>query len=86
MASLGCIRSRLDERGEVVAPTIEHVASARRASAQDAVAVAYVSSMFMGARDNHIVNVALPTLSREFHASIASVQWTVTASMLSLAI
>ena len=36
--------------------------------------------------DNHIVNVALPTLSRDFHASIASVQWTVIAYVLSLAI
>ena len=53
---------------------------------QQAAAFAYVTSMFMGAMDNHIVNVALPTLSRDFHASIASVQWTVIAYVLSLAI
>jgi EmrB/QacA subfamily drug resistance transporter len=53
---------------------------------QHAVAVAYVTSMFMGAMDNHIVNVALPTLSRDFHSSIAAVQWTVIAYVLSLAI
>jgi EmrB/QacA subfamily drug resistance transporter len=53
---------------------------------QHAAAVAYVTSMFMGAMDNHIVNVALPTLSRDFHSSIAAVQWTVIAYVLSLAI
>jgi EmrB/QacA subfamily drug resistance transporter len=53
---------------------------------QQAAAGAYVTSMFMGAMDNHIVNVALPTLSRDFHSSIASVQWTVIAYVLSLAI
>ncbi len=40
----------------------------------------------MGAMDNHIVNVALPTLSKDFHSSIASVQWTVVAYVLSLAV
>jgi len=53
---------------------------------QHAAAAAYVISMFMGSMDNHIVSVALPTLSRDFHASIASVQWTVIAYVLSLAI
>jgi EmrB/QacA subfamily drug resistance transporter len=42
--------------------------------------------MFMGALDAHIVNVALPTLSREFHSTLASVQWTVVAYVLALAI
>jgi EmrB/QacA subfamily drug resistance transporter len=59
---------------------------ARTVQPQHAAAAAYVTSMFMGAMDNHIVNVALPTLSRDFHASIASVQWTVIAYVLSLAI
>jgi len=55
-------------------------------SAPLAAALAYVTSMFMGAMDNHIVNVALPTLSRQFHAPIASVQWTVISYVLALAI
>ena len=41
--------------------------------------------MFVGAMDLAIINVALPTLSRVFHASNASVQWTVIAYVLSLA-
>jgi hypothetical protein len=41
------------------------------------VAVAYVAGISMAAVDLQIVNVALPTLGRAFHASIASVQWTV---------
>ena len=40
----------------------------------------------MGSMDLAIINVALPTLSRVFHASNASVQWTVIAYVLSLAI
>jgi len=48
--------------------------------------MAYVTSMFMSAMDNHIVNVALPTLSREFAAPLSSVQWTVIAYVLSLAV
>jgi EmrB/QacA subfamily drug resistance transporter len=58
----------------------------RRISVQQAAAIAYVTSMFMGAMDNHIVNVALPTLSRQFRAPVASVQWTVIAYVLSLAV
>jgi len=42
--------------------------------------------MFVGSMDLAIINVALPTLSRVFHASNASVQWTVIAYVLSLAI
>ncbi len=58
----------------------------RRISIQQAAAIAYVTSMFMSAMDNHIVNVALPTLAQEFNAPIASVQWTVLAYVLSLAV
>jgi len=38
----------------------------------------------MAAVDLQIVNVALPTLGRVFHASIASVQWTVLATCSAL--
>lgn len=48
--------------------------------------VAYVTGVFMAAMDLHIVNVALPTLSRTFAASIASVQWTVIGYVLTLAV
>jgi len=51
-----------------------------------AVAVAYVAAMFMSAMDMHIVNVALPTLSRDFGAPLTSVQWTVIAYLLTLAV
>jgi EmrB/QacA subfamily drug resistance transporter len=36
--------------------------------------------------DMHIVNVALPTLGRAFHAPISDVQWTVIAYLLTLAV
>jgi EmrB/QacA subfamily drug resistance transporter len=55
-------------------------------SPRRAVAVAYVSAIFMTALDMHIVNVALPTLGRAFSASIASVQWTVVSYLLALAV
>jgi EmrB/QacA subfamily drug resistance transporter len=51
-----------------------------------AVSVAYVTAMFMSAMDMHIVNVALPTLSRDFHEPLTSVQWTVIAYLLTLAV
>ena len=36
--------------------------------------------------DNHIVNVMLPTLSRDFHEPIASLQWTRLGYIISLAV
>jgi EmrB/QacA subfamily drug resistance transporter len=51
-----------------------------------AVAIAYVSGIFMTAMDMHIVNVALPTLSRVFAAPLSDVQWTVIAYLLTLAV
>jgi EmrB/QacA subfamily drug resistance transporter len=45
-----------------------------------------VSGIFVTAMDMHIVNVALPTLSRDFHAPISDVQWTVIAYLLTLAV
>jgi len=55
-------------------------------SPRAAVAIAYVASMFMSAMDNHIVNVMLPTLTRDFHTSLDSAQWTIIGYVLSLAI
>ncbi len=49
-----------------------------------AIAVVYVASMFMNALDTTVVNVALPTLRREFDAQ-TGVEWLVTGYLLSLA-
>jgi EmrB/QacA subfamily drug resistance transporter len=51
-----------------------------------AVAVAYVSALFMTAIDMQIVNVALPTLSHDFDAPLSAVQWTVISYLLTLAV
>jgi EmrB/QacA subfamily drug resistance transporter len=58
----------------------------RRPKQTTAVSVAYVAGMFMSTMDMHIVNVALPTLGRDFHAPVSSVQWTVLAYLLTLAV
>jgi EmrB/QacA subfamily drug resistance transporter len=50
------------------------------------VSVVYVAAMFMTIMDSTIVNVALPTISRDFHTSTASVAATVVAYLVSLAI
>jgi EmrB/QacA subfamily drug resistance transporter len=59
---------------------------ARALSPKIAVAITYVASLFMSAMDNHIVNVMIPTLSRQFHSPLASVQWTTLGYVLSLAV
>jgi EmrB/QacA subfamily drug resistance transporter len=51
-----------------------------------AVAIAYISGIFVTAMDMHIVNVALPTLGRAFAAPLSDVQWTVIAYLLTLAV
>ncbi|HEX3976707.1 MAG TPA: DHA2 family efflux MFS transporter permease subunit [Solirubrobacteraceae bacterium] len=51
-----------------------------------AVAIAYVSAVFVTAMDSQIVNVALPTLGRAFGAPLSDVQWTVIAYLLTLAV
>jgi EmrB/QacA subfamily drug resistance transporter len=50
------------------------------------VAVIFVAGLFMDILDSTIVNVALPVLGRQFHASTASIEWIVLAYLLSLAI
>src|SRR5947208_9195413 len=50
------------------------------------VAAAFVFGIFMDLMDITIVNVALPTLGRQFNASNASLEWVVTGYLLSLAI
>lgn len=50
------------------------------------VAAVFVSGLFMDLLDMTIVNVALPTLGREFDADVSQLEWVVTAYLLSLAV
>ena len=50
------------------------------------VSVVFVSAMFMAIMDITIVNVALPTLGREFHVRPAGVEAVVVAFLVSLAV
>jgi EmrB/QacA subfamily drug resistance transporter len=49
------------------------------------VATAFVCGLFIDILDATIVNVALPTLGREFHVGNETLQWVVTGYLLSLA-
>ncbi|MBO0747407.1 MAG: DHA2 family efflux MFS transporter permease subunit [Acidimicrobiaceae bacterium] len=51
-----------------------------------AVSVVFVAAMFMSILDSTIVNVALPTLARNFRVSLASVDTVVIAYLVSLAV
>ncbi len=62
------------------------VDSTRPVSHARAAALVYTVAMFMSIMDTQIVNVALPTLSRDFHATLASTQWVITAYLMSIAI
>ena len=53
---------------------------------QRATAVTYCVAMFMSIMDSQIVNVALPSLARDFRVTIPSVQWVVTAYLMSIAV
>jgi EmrB/QacA subfamily drug resistance transporter len=50
------------------------------------VATVYVFALFMDIMDTTIVNVALPHLAVEFHASTSELTWVVTGYILSLAV
>jgi MFS family permease len=56
-----------------------------RLSPEVVVGVVFVSSLFMTVMDVTVVNVAIPTIAREFQAPISSVQWVATGYLLSLA-
>src|SRR5487761_2565567 len=58
----------------------------RRLPHHRAAAIVYASSMFMSVMDTQIVNVALPTMSHDFHVPFSSVQWVVTAYLMSIAV
>ena len=57
-----------------------------RLSYKYVVAAVFVAGLFMDILDTTIVNVALPTLGREFHASTSSIEWIVVGYLLSLAV
>ncbi len=50
------------------------------------VATAFVAGIFMDIMDTTIVNVALPTIGRDFSADVSTLEWVVTGYLLSLAI
>src|SRR5262249_12121680 len=50
------------------------------------VAAVFVSGLFMDLLDTTIVNVALPTLGKEFNAANTTLEWVVTGYLLSLAV
>jgi EmrB/QacA subfamily drug resistance transporter len=50
------------------------------------VATVFVCGMFIDILDTTIVNVALPTLGRDFHAGTTSIEWVVLGYLLSLAV
>lgn len=50
------------------------------------VAIVFIFGLFMDLLDTTVVNVAIPTLAREFSASTSAVEWTVTGYLLSLAV
>jgi EmrB/QacA subfamily drug resistance transporter len=55
-------------------------------SARTAAATTYVTSMTLASLDSHVVNIMLPTLTREFDSSLEAVKWSVLSYVLSMAI
>ncbi len=60
--------------------------SLRRIEYKWIVGIVFVFGLFMDLLDMTIVNVAVPTLATEFHATTTSIQWVVTGYLLSLAV
>ncbi len=58
----------------------------RRLSQKIVVGVVFVSAMFMNIMDITIVNVALPTIGRDFHIAPTAVDGIVIAYLVSLAV
>lgn len=50
------------------------------------VATVFVCALFMDILDTTIINVALPTLGRQFHAGTSSIEWIVLGYLLSLSV
>jgi EmrB/QacA subfamily drug resistance transporter len=50
------------------------------------VAIVSTFGLFMNLLDSTVVNVAIPTLARDFHASTTTIQWVITGYLLALAV
>ncbi len=50
------------------------------------VGIVYIMALFMDLLDMTVINVAIPTLAREFSASTTTIEWVVTGYLLSLAL
>jgi len=61
-------------------------AKRRRPDQRIVVGAVFVVAMFMTILDGTIVNVALPTMARDFHVPTSSIEWVVTGYLLSLAV
>ncbi|HQY31730.1 MAG TPA: MFS transporter, partial [Thermomicrobiales bacterium] len=57
-----------------------------RTNQKFAVAVIYISSMLMNSIDSTVVNVALPTLAREFDVNAAAIEGIIVGYLVSLAV
>ena len=57
-----------------------------RISYKGVVAIVFVLGLFMDILDTTIVNVALPSLGKDFHAGANTISWVVTGYLLSLAL
>ena len=62
------------------------ISARQRLSEQFVVGAVFVSALFMSIMDTTVVNVAVPTIGRQFHAGNSSVQWIATGYLLSLAV
>ena len=56
-----------------------------RPSQELVVLVCYTVALYMTVVDNTIIYTALPSLARDFHASLAAAQWVTLSYLLSLA-
>ena len=50
------------------------------------VAIVSTFGFFMNLLDSTVVNVAIPTLATDFHASTTTIQWVITGYLLALAV
>jgi len=71
---------------DTISDSVSILAVGDRGNQKRAVAVVYVAAMFMAIMDTTIVNVALPTLGRDFHARPVSVGLVPVAYLVSLTV
>lgn len=67
-------------------PPVEKAATEARMDQRFAVSAVYVAALFLSILDVTIVNVAIPTIGRDFHTSAASVDVVVIGFLVSLAV